>query len=108
MSLSHLGDRQPALLSPGFVDRPGIFLDHMLQSLEVIVERIPLSLVYAGKFLHGQAFGILICVPVEILCCDTFHLKVVTSRAGITKIAKFPPFLVIPVFSHLPMLLPGD
>ena len=53
MSLSRPGDREPALLSPGFVDRLGIFLDHMLQSLEFSVERIPLGLVYAGKFLHG-------------------------------------------------------
>ena len=108
MSLSRPGDREPALLSPGFVDRLGICLDHMLQSLEFSVERIPLGLVYAGKFLHGQAFGILICVPVVSFCRDTFHLKLVASQAGITKIAKFPPFFVITVFSHLPMLLPGD
>ena len=68
MSLSRPGDKEPALLSPGFVDRLGIFLDHMLLSLEFSVERIPLGLVYAGKFLHGQAFGILICVPVVGFC----------------------------------------
>ena len=57
MSLSRPGDREPALLSPGFVDRLGIFLEHMLQSLEFSVERIPLGLVYAASSCMDRPSG---------------------------------------------------